>query len=50
MKPDHAAALAGAAAVLVVEDDAELRDLLVRLLAGAGHQVDAVGDGLFGAF
>src|SRR5690242_2110809 len=48
MKPDHAAALSGAAAVLVVEDDAELRDLLVRLLTGAGHQVDAVADGQAG--
>jgi two-component system response regulator QseB len=31
--------------VLVVEDDAELADLVRRLLVGAGHQVEVAGDG-----
>src|SRR5215475_13369544 len=36
------------ATVLLVEDDAELRDLLVRLMSGVGYHVDAVGDGQAG--
>jgi two-component system response regulator QseB len=36
------------ARVLVVEDDRELRQLLTRLLADAGYQVDAVPDGQAG--
>ncbi len=35
--------------ILVVEDDPMLRDGLVDLLSGAGHQVDAVADGADGA-
>ncbi len=35
--------------ILVVEDDPMLRDGLVDLLSGAGHQVDAVADGAAGA-
>lgn len=35
--------------ILVVEDDPMLRDGLVDLLEGAGHQVKAVGDGAAGA-
>ncbi len=35
--------------ILVVEDDPMLRDGLVDLLAGAGHDVDAVADGATGA-
>ncbi len=38
----------GAARVLVVEDDRELRDLLTRLLRDVGYRVDAVGDGQAG--
>jgi two-component system, OmpR family, response regulator QseB len=34
--------------VLVVEDDAELADLLRRLLAGAGHPVEVARDGQSG--
>jgi two-component system response regulator QseB len=34
-----------AAAVLVVEDDADVRDMLVRILTDAGFAVDAVADG-----
>jgi two-component system, OmpR family, response regulator QseB len=34
--------------ILLVEDDAELRTLLQRLLAGEGYRVDAVGDGQAG--
>nr|WP_244257260.1 SpoIIE family protein phosphatase [Kitasatospora cineracea] len=37
---------AGAAAhVLVVDDNADMRDYLTRVLRGAGHRVTAVGDG-----
>ncbi len=35
--------------ILVVEDDPMLRDGLVDLLTGAGHDVDAVADGAEGA-
>jgi len=35
--------------ILVVEDDPMLRDGLVDLLTGAGHEVDAVADGAEGA-
>lgn len=35
--------------ILVVEDDPMLREGLLDLLTGAGHQVDAVGDGASGA-
>ncbi|WP_285736982.1 SpoIIE family protein phosphatase [Kitasatospora phosalacinea] len=35
----------GPAHVLVVDDNADLRDYLTRVLAGAGHRVTAVGDG-----
>ncbi len=35
--------------ILVVEDDPMLRDGLVDLLSGAGHQVEAVADGAAGA-
>ncbi len=35
--------------ILVVEDDPMLRDGLVDLLSGAGHEVDAVADGAAGA-
>ena len=35
--------------ILVVEDDPMLRDGLVDLLRGAGHEVDAVNDGAAGA-
>ncbi|MCP3963291.1 MAG: response regulator transcription factor [bacterium] len=35
--------------ILVVEDDPMLRDGLTDLLAGAGHEVDAVADGASGA-
>ena len=34
--------------ILVVEDDPMLRDGIVDLLRGAGHEVDAVGDGQSG--
>ncbi len=33
--------------VLVVEDDAELAELLRRLLVGAGHPVEVARDGNF---
>jgi two-component system, OmpR family, response regulator QseB len=39
---------AGDARVLVVEDDPELRELLARLLADAGYEVDLAGDGQAG--
>jgi DNA-binding response OmpR family regulator len=32
--------------ILIVEDETSLREGLVDLIGGAGHQVDAVGDGL----
>jgi len=32
--------------ILVAEDDPSMRDLLLRILSDAGHQVVAVGDGL----
>jgi two-component system CheB/CheR fusion protein len=32
--------------ILVVEDDPEVRQMLVRLLGGDGHRVDAAADGL----
>lgn len=35
--------------ILIVEDEPLLRDGLVDLLEGAGHEVVAVGDGLAGA-
>src|SRR3984893_16988334 len=35
----------GGARVLVVEDDRALRETVVRTVAGAGYQVEAVGDG-----
>ena len=36
----------GTGQVLVVEDDPEMRELLVRTLEREGHQVSAVGDGV----
>jgi two-component system, OmpR family, response regulator QseB len=41
-------AVAGAARILLVEDDAELRALLQRILSDEGYHVDAVGDGQAG--
>jgi two-component system, OmpR family, response regulator QseB len=38
----------GAARILVVEDDRELRELLTRLLRDVGYRIDAVGDGQAG--
>src|SRR5215470_6865491 len=35
--------------ILVVEDEASLREGIVDLLVGDGHRVDAVGDGVAGA-
>ena len=46
---EHAAVEAGRglpARVLVADDNADMREYLVRLLHGAGHQVSAVADGL----
>ena len=34
--------------ILVVEDEASLRDGIVDLLTGDGHQLVAVGDGIAG--
>ena len=36
------------AEVLVVEDDAAIRDVVVYQLARAGHRVEAVADGVAG--
>ncbi|WP_254898218.1 SpoIIE family protein phosphatase [Kitasatospora sp. NA04385] len=46
--PDAGAAVQpaeGGAHVLVVDDNADMRDYLTRVLGGAGHRVTAVGDG-----
>ncbi|MEU0542086.1 SpoIIE family protein phosphatase [Nocardia sp. NPDC005978] len=43
---DVAAAVGGAGRVIVADDNADMREYLVRLLSGAGYDVQAVGDGL----
>ena len=42
---DTSSATAGSAEVLVVDDNADMREYLVRLLRGAGHRVTALADG-----
>lgn len=43
--PDGDGGPDGPAHVLVVDDNADMRDYLTRVLTGAGHRVTAVGDG-----
>ncbi|GAA1642436.1 SpoIIE family protein phosphatase [Actinoplanes couchii] len=45
--PEVTAAAAVSARVLVADDNADMRDYLVRLLRAAGHRADAVQDGRF---
>jgi two-component system response regulator QseB len=42
---DRVATAVGRPAVLVVEDDTEVRDMLIRILEDSGYTVDAVADG-----
>lgn len=43
--PDAPATLVAPSRVLVADDNADMREYLVRLLRGAGYHVDAVSDG-----
>ena len=44
--PDPPQTVAAPSRVLVADDNADMREYLVRLLRGAGYHVDAVSDGL----